>query len=283
MLYENKLDSYLISFVNSSFDYPAHVHTYLETIHVAEGQLEMQIGTEKYILGKNDFAIVFPNVIHTYHTLTDDSHTSLDIGNIIVSMLSISKLNFEKNIPSTPIIHSLEAPKQLYWIQDQLNSLSDTKNQNFLIGGLFSLLIAYSLPLLHLRPIDESINKDEAFRIIAYVAEHCTDRLSLDSISKNFGISRFSVSRIFSSMLGTSFPKYLNQQRINYAKYQLLNTECDIMNIAYNCGYSSQQTFNRVFKDIVGITPSEFRINNIGIVYPENLMVLLPKVVNDSN
>lgn len=277
MLYENRINSYAVSISEHSLQYPSHVHSYIETIHVAEGQLEMQIGSQIYILGKDDFAIIFPNVIHNYHSLTDDSHTTLDIGNVVIYQLSLNRINIEKNLPNTPVIRSTDAPEQLYWIQDQLNLLVGSTDKELIARSLFSLFLAYAYPYLHLRPVDESINKEEALRIIAYVSEHSLEDITLDIIARKFGMSRYGVSRIFSNMLGVSLPQYLNQQRINYATYQLMNTNTDMLNIAYNCGYHKQQTFNRVFKEIMGMTPSEYRKQNIGRIYPENQEPLLPR------
>ena len=65
-----------------------------------------------------------------------------------------------------------------------------------------------------------------------------------------------------------NFSKYVNGVRLNYAVAELENSMDSITNICLDCGFESQRTFNRVFKDRYKITPREYRkgwnmINNI--------------------
>jgi AraC-like DNA-binding protein len=73
------------------------------------------------------------------------------------------------------------------------------------------------------------------------------------------GISRYYLSRTFSEKLQTSFPNYLNSLRVDLAKNLLESGDQDILQICYECGFESQRTFNRVFKNTCGITPREYR------------------------
>ena len=56
-----------------------------------------------------------------------------------------------------------------------------------------------------------------------------------------------------------NFSKYVNGVRLNYAVAALENTMDSITNICLDCGFESQRTFNRVFKDRYKITPREYR------------------------
>lgn len=281
MLYENKLDSFFVVTENSSLQYPPHVHSYIELVQVMSGKLEMQIGSRIYTLGNGDYAVIFPNIVHNYHTLSDDAHTCLFIGNCALKLMPSYSMMLEKNSPQAPVITRNESPYQLKWIQNELLGLNTKKVSDSLIGSLFSLFIAYSLPELHIIPVDNNLNKDLSLKIISYISAHCLEDLSLDNVSKQFGIGKYTLSRIFSSVLGVSFTKYINSQRINYASFQLLNTEDDINQIAYDCGYSNQQTFNRVFKEELGQTPTAYRKAHPGLPYPPNQNGLLPKNIQD--
>lgn len=57
--------------------------------------------------------------------------------------------------------------------------------------------------------------------------------------------------------------EYLKKVRIERSKQLLLGTNLNILQIAWEVGYAHQSSLNRIFKDIEGITPAEFRRNNM--------------------
>ena len=58
---------------------------------------------------------------------------------------------------------------------------------------------------------------------------------------------------------GISFNSYKNRYRINNACYLLSNSNYSILQCALESGYQSVRSFNRNFKNILGITPAEYR------------------------
>ena len=64
---------------------------------------------------------------------------------------------------------------------------------------------------------------------------------------------------MFAKTFHCNFSKYLNGVRLNYAVGALENTQDTITNICLECGFESQRTFNRVFKERYKITPREYR------------------------
>ena len=81
----------------------------------------------------------------------------------------------------------------------------------------------------------------------------------MDKLSAEVGLSRSQISRLLSSMMKLSFPEFIHSMRINNARRSLLYTDESITSIAFECGFTSQRTFNRVFREVVGMTPSEYR------------------------
>jgi AraC-like DNA-binding protein len=72
-------------------------------------------------------------------------------------------------------------------------------------------------------------------------------------------VSKYVLSRMFAKTFHCNFSKYVNGVRLNYAVAALENTMDSITNICLDCGFESQRTFNRVFKDRYKITPREYR------------------------
>lgn len=71
-------------------------------------------------------------------------------------------------------------------------------------------------------------------------------------------VSKYVLSRMFAKTFHCNFSKYVNGVRLNYAVAALENTMDSITNICLDCGFESQRTFNRVFKDRYKITPREY-------------------------
>ncbi|WP_026498457.1 helix-turn-helix domain-containing protein [Butyrivibrio sp. WCD2001] len=120
----------------------------------------------------------------------------------------------------------------------------------------------------------QSSDYDLTEEVISYVANNCTENISLQTVSREFGVSPYKISRIFSGIVKTSFPEYVKIHRKNNAEFLLVNTNKDITSIGLECGFNNQQNFNKAFKECEGITPSEFRkriaknISNSGHVPP---------------
>jgi len=93
-------------------------------------------------------------------------------------------------------------------------------------------------------------------KYIDYNLEFLTDASLL---AKNFGYNKKYLGRLFKSKTGISIDEYVNSRRIAVAKGLLSETEESIINVAAKVGYNNVSYFNRVFKRVVGKTPSEWR------------------------
>ena len=100
------------------------------------------------------------------------------------------------------------------------------------------------------------INIDD---IIAYIHINIDQSFSLDETAKFFNISPYYLSRIFKKQTGLNFTKYISILKINISKELLAHTDMQIINIALDLGYREANYFSKVFKNIVGITPSNYR------------------------
>ena len=67
---------------------------------------------------------------------------------------------------------------------------------------------------------------------------------------------------LFRSQVGITVIEYLTSIRINQAKQRLLVTESNCTQICFEVGYNNQSYFTRIFKQVVGMTPRQFRLEN---------------------
>ena len=143
---------------------------------------------------------------------------------------------------------------------NELVSLNDCDEKSSLIKAIVSLIFARVLSLFHLKPNTEKFKSNLSVKAVTYVTEHFKDNISLDTAAEALGISRFAVSRLFSSSIKINFVNYVNFMRIAYAKELLETTNTSVLDIALECGYETLRTFNRVFKEYEGITPLRYRM-----------------------
>lgn len=92
-----------------------------------------------------------------------------------------------------------------------------------------------------------------------FIHEHQSEDLSLGQVAKAVNTSTFYFCKMFKKATGVNFTDYLSRVRIEKAKNLLLNPNLRISEIAYEVGFQSLTHFNRVFKKIVGQSPTEYR------------------------
>jgi AraC-like DNA-binding protein/ligand-binding sensor protein len=92
-----------------------------------------------------------------------------------------------------------------------------------------------------------------------YMEQHHTEDLSLGQVAQAVHMSSFYFCKIFKKATGINFTDYLSRLRIEKAKNLLLNPNVRISEIAYEVGFQSLTHFNRVFKRVVGQSPTAYR------------------------
>lgn len=92
-----------------------------------------------------------------------------------------------------------------------------------------------------------------------YIREHQNEDLSLGQVAKAVNTSTFYFCKIFKKATKLNFTDYLSRLRVERAKNLLLNPNLRVSEIAYEVGFQSLTHFNRVFKRIAGVAPTEYR------------------------
>jgi AraC-like DNA-binding protein len=92
-----------------------------------------------------------------------------------------------------------------------------------------------------------------------FIAEHQTEEISLEQVAKSVHTSKFYFCKMFKKATGINFTDYLSRVRTERAKNLLLNQNLRISEIAYEVGFQSLTHFNRVFKRILGQSPTDYR------------------------
>lgn len=101
---------------------------------------------------------------------------------------------------------------------------------------------------------------DRMASIISFVEQNYASGITLQEIAQQEHLSLPYLSKLFKEKCGMNFTKYLSQFRLKQAVGELISSSQSILKIAMNNGFSSVSVFNRLFTEIYGETPSEFRL-----------------------
>ena len=86
--------------------------------------------------------------------------------------------------------------------------------------------------------------------------------LRIEDVAKHLDVKRHHLTQIISEKYGKNFFSYINEFRVSDAKRMLEDRENDemtVLRIAYDTGFNSKSSFNRIFKHIIGVSPSQYR------------------------
>lgn len=92
-----------------------------------------------------------------------------------------------------------------------------------------------------------------------YLQEHYTDSFSLRKVAEYSCMSQYHFSRVFTTVFGESPNTFVARLRIEKAKKLLITGNLSISEVCAEVGYSSVGSFSSLFKEKVGISPSQYR------------------------
>ncbi len=212
----------------------------------------------------------------------------LTIAGLIVGGISMLTIWFYKGLFRD--ITGKKTAKERYWLilaivianiaflSLMLASVSvDLDNQTIalartILGLAFIYLVNTSLFRIYPQAVEvnerrssERLTDDEM--AIAKKAESLLDlekvyhepAYSRADLARECGTSEATISRIINTYFGKSFPQLMNERRIEDAKRLLLETSAPVKTICDEVGFNALPSFNRVFKEMTGKSPSEFR------------------------
>ncbi len=92
-----------------------------------------------------------------------------------------------------------------------------------------------------------------------FLMHNYREEVNLNEIASLVHMAPASACRFFKSSTGMTIFEYLNKLKIDLACNLLMNTELNIVDISYDCGFNNLSHFNKQFRKFLGKTPSEFR------------------------
>ena len=96
-------------------------------------------------------------------------------------------------------------------------------------------------------------------KILNYINLNYTEKITLTQLSQQFGMNASAFSRYFKEKTAKSPIEYINEMRIGYACKLLQNSNQTISQICFECGFNNISNFNRFFKTLIHMSPSDYQ------------------------
>ena len=244
----------------------AHWHREIELIYVRKGSLKMQVTNHAFTATAGDLVICDTGEIHY-----SNSYSKGTIMDFIIFDTSLIGNHYQNHSFAKPVLTADELRTSgldtlLFDLEKVIDSELDER------GEYYQEIVRANLRnfwyrLLRIMPVDSNPGLMKNRRItmlgdfqnlLSYMEEHSSENITLEEAANMMHFSPSHFSRVFKQLIGIGFVKYLNIIRITQASEMLLHSDATITQIAYNCGFQNVRTFNRVFKEITGHTPSEY-------------------------
>jgi AraC-like DNA-binding protein len=123
----------------------------------------------------------------------------------------------------------------------------------------------YTLCSLFYRELDQS--KEDVFagsmkllsNVFTFIENNVDKACTLRDMAEALKYNESYLSRLFLKCVGLSYSEYVRNIKANHACYLLRNTDESMYSIAKKCGYTTQSSFTRSFRQIIGMVPMEYR------------------------
>lgn len=261
---------------DADFTYPPHWHDAIELIYVLHHPLCVFVNSQKYEMNERDILYIPGGDIHEFRGELQD-------GKRIFINFELSNLNAYANMDrlytqlrSARLI--TPADTALYpKIEVELRKVLGARNTDDVVGDLYYtarmidilVLLSRNTPAqVNLSNLEKGRGKSAGISKIGksfeYIDKNYREDIRLADIAHAVGFSEYYFSRLFKEITEKNFHQYLNEYRIKKAEALLANPNYTVSEAAYAVGFSSISTFDRLFHQMKGCSPQDFRKLHVG-------------------
>jgi len=226
----------------------SHFHGNYELVYTIEGITKLTVNEKAYEISEGTFFLISP---YSIHSLVIDKDTKTWVGVFSKDFVS----DFAK------------ANKYIRYLQFKCEQkIESFLKQYLLFEGTperyicIACLNAVCNECLK-NALSDNSNADNAFieRVIQYISDNLTQDITLRSIAEELGYEYHYFSSLFHSCFSINFKSFINIFRFEYACHIIGDKSKSITAICFESGFDTVRNFNRVFKELSGCTPSEYR------------------------
>ncbi len=228
-------------------------------LYVKNGSGSLDYQGKEYVLKEGDCAFINCQNLYSHQT-------SRDLWNIEwihfngISVLPVYMKYIDRG--GQPVFRP-DDPQKAEKIWEMLNLVAHSSDyiRDIRINEGLSALLTFIMEFSWNPDADKNSNSTQStYAIKEYLDSHYKEKISLDMLSEYFLKNKYTLSRNFKEQFGTSIINYLLMIRITHAKQLLRFTDMTVEEIGNNCGITPLYYFSRIFKQIEGISPLEYRM-----------------------
>ena len=263
-LFENELYTKPYTTIAKSGHFPIHYHRHVEFIYVIKGQTCVDNGNCKKFISEGDAMFVSPYETHGYAPQSQDNCVLFKALMEPECLGTFGEILLKKR-PVTPILSSEQLKTEFPDIQNKISSIAfgfseNVETKDYITN--FSTLVSVLTKFLEISGIEPSGNEKNSVyvRAICYCCDHYTEEeISLPVISEALQVSTARLQQLFNQNLKMGVKEYINMLRMSKAETLLCESNVNIIDIAFSCGYGTVRSFNRAFQKVHNQTPTEYR------------------------
>lgn len=256
---------------------PMHWHEAMEILFCLNGDVTVHVDHETISLSHKQLIVFDSKEVHSIHCNSklymflcihiDKKQLSVYCPDLELYNIKCRPLPLD-DPKSTPYIHLCQLAHDLTRTNMQNESTSAMRSDGTALLMLADLIRYFSVYSPPETSSSQSQPNNTIRESITYINEHYTEKLSLDEVAAQTGFSKEYFCRFFKQHMGITFLRYLNEVRISHAGRLLTTTDLSVSEVMNQSGFTNQTIFNRLFKELYGVTPREIRNNTLKKKYP---------------
>ena len=254
---------YLLTMVHyTDFVIQPHFHKNYELLVCLSGQAEMTVNGQTYPIREGECILACGYQIHGF-SVPADSH--LWVASFAPSLVKSFHALISKNRVSVTAFRLSDSVRSM--LEDKM--IAPSRNKRMLLESLGAeqeLTVKgclYAVCGEYVQHVTMERNgkgaENVAFDVIRYISENFREDINLQTAAEHLRYNYHYLSKVFNRNVGYNFNSMLNQYRLEFAVQLLEETETPITQIAFESGFQSQRTFNRIFEEAYGVSPREHR------------------------
>ena len=261
-----------ITFAQSQIptSFHAHWHNAAEFTVILKDGCRYKIGDTLYKPNAGDIMLVWPRELHELVHIPQDGSAFVQFSSRLIEN-NADLFAASRFLSGCHIISAKENPSLTKKIAGLLYKIRDARLKKQYFIETRCKILAYEILALvgdHVMKERRKEFGDENFSdrswayiraSLAYIAEHSAENISQTDVAQKIGLSPFYFSKLFNEYTKTAFPAYLANIRVQNAINLLANGSRSITACAYEAGFQSTTTFNKLFHEITGCSPREYR------------------------
>ncbi len=242
-----------------SLMFKTHWHDRLEILRIISGKLYVNISGNTITAEKDTLVIFNPCQPHTAVSGANGVKyfvVMFDVDKFFNSAKATNKYLkplFEQNILLNNYVDDRKILKEV----DSLIELA--KSDALLATAQVYMLLGRFFSEKYFKQAEKTPNNRKFYQVTEYLNKHFSEEITLSQLSRTFGYNESYLCQKFKECTGLTITNYINILRLEKAQELLKNTDKQISEIAYQCGFNDLTYFSHCFKKYLNISPANYR------------------------